>query len=266
MIASNHKSQVDPFFVGHAFPRSLRYFAKSELFGNGALRWAVNELGGIPVRRGQSDRSALEAALAALAQGDALIIFPEGTRMRDGDIHQFQPGVGMLAIRSGAPVIPVAIKGSDYRSATAGPVCRSCGSRPVLQSTSTACRGRRVSSTRRPPNGCGWPSRSSMTASDEIDGAGAEHAGVEIVVARYAGYCYGVERALRIADEAGVELRPPISTLGPLIHNPAVVERLARRGIAAVDSLDQVEGGTVIVRTHGIDPEVIAAAGHAGSR
>lgn len=114
VIASNHKSQVDPFFVGHAFPRSLRYFAKSELFGNGALRWAVNELGGIPVRRGQSDRSALEAALAALAQGDALIIFPEGTRMRDGDIHQFQPGVGMLAIRSGAPVIPVAIKGSDY--------------------------------------------------------------------------------------------------------------------------------------------------------
>ena len=81
-----------------------------------------------------------------------------------------------------------------------------------------------------------------------------------IVVARYAGYCYGVERALRIAEESGAELAPPIYTLGPLIHNPSVVARLARRGIAAVDDLDQIEHGTVIVRTHGVDPEVVAAA------
>jgi 4-hydroxy-3-methylbut-2-enyl diphosphate reductase len=81
-----------------------------------------------------------------------------------------------------------------------------------------------------------------------------------IVVARYAGYCYGVERALRIAEESGAELAPPIYTLGPLIHNPSVVARLARRGIAAIDDLDQIEHGTVIVRTHGVDPEVVAAA------
>ena len=62
LIASNHKSELDPFFVGHAFRRPVRYFAKSELFENGALRWAVTELGAIPVRRGQSDRAALEAA------------------------------------------------------------------------------------------------------------------------------------------------------------------------------------------------------------
>jgi 1-acyl-sn-glycerol-3-phosphate acyltransferase len=112
LIAANHKSELDPFFVGHAFPRPVRYFAKSELFGNGALRWAVTELGAIPVRRGASDRSALEAALAALAAGDALIIYPEGTRMRDDAVHEFQPGVGMLALRSGVPVIPVGLKGS----------------------------------------------------------------------------------------------------------------------------------------------------------
>jgi 1-acyl-sn-glycerol-3-phosphate acyltransferase len=112
IIAANHKSNLDPFFVGHAFPRPVRYFAKSELFRNSALRWAVTELGAIPVRRGQSNREALDAALAALAAGDALIIYPEGHRMRDDDVHEFLPGVGMLALRSGAPVIPVGLKGS----------------------------------------------------------------------------------------------------------------------------------------------------------
>ena len=74
------------------------------------------------------------------------------------------------------------------------------------------------------------------------------------------GYCYGVERALRIAEESGATLAPPIYTLGPLIHNPSVVARLAARGIAAIDDLDQIPHGTVIVRTHGVDPQVVAAA------
>jgi 1-acyl-sn-glycerol-3-phosphate acyltransferase len=113
IIASNHKSELDPFFVGHAFPRPVRYFAKSEIFRNGALRWAVTELGAIPVRRGESDRAALEAALRSLDRGEALIIYPEGTRKRDDAIHEFLPGVGMLALRSGAPVVPVALKGSN---------------------------------------------------------------------------------------------------------------------------------------------------------
>ena len=112
LIASNHKSELDPFFVGHAFPRPVRYFAKSELFGNAALRWAVTELGAIPVRRGESDRAALEAALDSLARGEALIIYPEGHRMSDDAVHEFLPGVGMLALRSGAPVVPVGLRGS----------------------------------------------------------------------------------------------------------------------------------------------------------
>ena len=63
-------------------------------------------------------------------------------------------------------------------------------------------------------------------------------------------------RVLRIAEESGATLAPPIYTLGPLIHNPSVVARLAARGIAAIDALDQVPHGTVIVRTHGVDPDV----------
>lgn len=112
IIASNHKSNLDPFFVGHAFRRPVRYFAKAELFGNSALRWAVTELGAIPVGRGVGDRQALQTALDALARGDAMIIYPEGHRMRDDSVHEFLPGVGMLALRSGAPVVPVALRGS----------------------------------------------------------------------------------------------------------------------------------------------------------
>jgi 4-hydroxy-3-methylbut-2-enyl diphosphate reductase len=80
--------------------------------------------------------------------------------------------------------------------------------------------------------------------------------GRTIVVARYAGYCYGVERALKLTDEAVGRFSPPIYTLGPIIHNPAVVEQLAARGVAAVDDPDQVERGTIVVRTHGIPPAV----------
>ena len=113
IIASNHKSMLDPFFVGQVFRRPVKYFAKTELFQNAALRWAINELGAIEIKRGQSDRAGLEMALAALAQGEALIIYPEGHRKRDQRVHEFLPGVGMLALRSGAPVVPVAVKGSE---------------------------------------------------------------------------------------------------------------------------------------------------------
>lgn len=82
----------------------------------------------------------------------------------------------------------------------------------------------------------------------------------KIVVAQNAGYCYGVERALKIAEGAVDASQGPIVTLGPLIHNPIVVERLAQRGIGVVESAAEVECGTVIVRTHGVDPEVTAAA------
>jgi 4-hydroxy-3-methylbut-2-enyl diphosphate reductase len=81
---------------------------------------------------------------------------------------------------------------------------------------------------------------------------------VEIVVARYAGYCYGVERALRITEEALEGAEKPVATLGPIIHNPSVVGRLAERGAEVVEAPDELEAGTLIVRTHGVAPEVIA--------
>lgn len=112
IIAVNHKSDVDPILAGLAFRRALGYFAKAEIFAHPVLGRAVAGLGAIPVRRGEGDRRALEAGLACLAQGGALLLFPEGTRYPDDEIHPFQRGIGMLAVRTGAPVVPVALHGS----------------------------------------------------------------------------------------------------------------------------------------------------------
>jgi 4-hydroxy-3-methylbut-2-en-1-yl diphosphate reductase len=87
-----------------------------------------------------------------------------------------------------------------------------------------------------------------------------EAGGVEIVVARFAGYCYGVERALRITEEALEGASGPVASLGPIIHNPSVVGHLEKRGVEVVDNVDQAEGCTLIVRTHGVAPGVIASA------
>jgi 4-hydroxy-3-methylbut-2-enyl diphosphate reductase len=83
---------------------------------------------------------------------------------------------------------------------------------------------------------------------------------VRIVVARYAGYCYGVERALRITEAAIEAADKPVATLGPIIHNPTVVGQLAARGVDVVDDPDKVGSGTLIVRTHGVAPSVVDGA------
>jgi 4-hydroxy-3-methylbut-2-enyl diphosphate reductase len=88
--------------------------------------------------------------------------------------------------------------------------------------------------------------------------------GVEIVVARDAGYCYGVQRAMRITDEALGGSPPPVATLGPIIHNPAVVRQLRGRGVEVVEDVSEAGSGTLIVRTHGVSPEVTDKA-HARS-
>jgi 4-hydroxy-3-methylbut-2-enyl diphosphate reductase len=83
---------------------------------------------------------------------------------------------------------------------------------------------------------------------------------VEIVVARYAGYCYGVERALRITEEALEGAEGPVASLGPIIHNPSVVGHLEERGVRVVDDAREAAAGTLIVRTHGVPPEVVEGA------
>ena len=82
---------------------------------------------------------------------------------------------------------------------------------------------------------------------------------MRIHVARHAGICYGVERALKLANEAAGQGRP-VRTLGPLIHNPQAVEALHARGIELAACLEDADDGTLVIRTHGVDPAIIAAA------
>ncbi|MBI4720161.1 MAG: bifunctional 4-hydroxy-3-methylbut-2-enyl diphosphate reductase/30S ribosomal protein S1, partial [Chitinivibrionia bacterium] len=88
---------------------------------------------------------------------------------------------------------------------------------------------------------------------------------MKVILAEYAGYCYGVERAFNIVEDAAKTKEAPITTLGPLIHNNQAVEALEKEyGITNADSLDDIPEGTVVIRTHGVAPEVIAAAGKKG--
>jgi len=83
---------------------------------------------------------------------------------------------------------------------------------------------------------------------------------LRITIAKHAGYCYGVHRALKLAREATNGSPKPIYTLGPIIHNPQVVESLVEQGVNAVRSVDEVDKGTIIIRTHGVDPRMTEAA------
>ncbi|MHB9111905.1 MAG: 4-hydroxy-3-methylbut-2-enyl diphosphate reductase [Thermoleophilia bacterium] len=83
---------------------------------------------------------------------------------------------------------------------------------------------------------------------------------MKILISQRGGYCYGVQRALDIAHRAASDSPEPIKTLGPIIHNPGVVRELAEAGVSPVEDLEGITGGTVILRTHGVTPAVIADA------
>jgi len=114
MVVMTHKAFWDPVIAGMIFDRPLRFMAKKELFVNPQAARFIGALGAFPLDRGAGDREALKTALAILERGELLLMFPEGHRQRDDAVHEFMPGVGMIALRSGAPVIPLAMDGTQY--------------------------------------------------------------------------------------------------------------------------------------------------------
>lgn len=112
ILAPNHLSQLDHFFCGVYLRRNIRYMAKSQLFGPPVLTWILHRGGAFPVRRGHRDEAAIETAKAILAHDNVLLIYAEGGRSRSGELGSPRPGVGRVALESGAPVVPVAIHGS----------------------------------------------------------------------------------------------------------------------------------------------------------
>ncbi|HEV3378156.1 MAG TPA: 1-acylglycerol-3-phosphate O-acyltransferase [Thermoleophilaceae bacterium] len=113
VLAANHRSFLDPFAIGCCVPRPVYFMAKQELFRNPILGWFLNCMGAFPVRRGESDEESVETSLQLLERGEAVVIFPEGRRIQAGSLGRPKRGVGRLALQSGAPVVPVAVAGSD---------------------------------------------------------------------------------------------------------------------------------------------------------
>ena len=113
ILAPNHFSNMDHFFAGVYTRRSIRFMAKSQLFGGNAVLTYIFSHGGVfPIRRGHHDEEAFETAHTILRRGGCILIYAEGGRSRTGGLGDPRPGVGRLALESGVPVVPVAIHGS----------------------------------------------------------------------------------------------------------------------------------------------------------
>ena len=112
IIAANHCSNLDPPLVGVACKRAIHYLAKKSLLDWPVLGPIFPQLNVIPVDQKNADRSALMGAIRVVKNGGAVLIFPEGSRSPDGKLQPAQPGIGMIAAKTGAPIVPVRILGS----------------------------------------------------------------------------------------------------------------------------------------------------------
>lgn len=113
IVAANHVSFADPPAVGCAMPRPVRFMAQSGLFRPPLFGPLIRRLGAFPVHRGEADKAAIRRALELLEEGWALLIFPEGTRGDGKRLGEANRGVELLAKRSGAPILPVGIVGTQ---------------------------------------------------------------------------------------------------------------------------------------------------------
>jgi 1-acyl-sn-glycerol-3-phosphate acyltransferase len=111
LVIANHQSAIDPVLIALATRRPMRFLARRTLFRPKLFGWLISGLGAIPLNQDMSGKEGLKTGLELLKSGNGLLIFPEGTRTRDGSIQPFKPGVILLIRRSKAPLIPVAVAG-----------------------------------------------------------------------------------------------------------------------------------------------------------
>jgi len=109
---ANHINWKDPPWIEFALGHAIRYMGKRELFETPVIGFLLRAIGAFPVRRGEVDRRALQTALAVVAAGHPLGLFIEGHRSESGQLIRGRPGVGYIAQRSGAPIVPLAVIGT----------------------------------------------------------------------------------------------------------------------------------------------------------
>ncbi|WP_303787839.1 1-acyl-sn-glycerol-3-phosphate acyltransferase [Ruminococcus flavefaciens] len=109
IYASNHRSNADPPILGAGGRGKYAFMAKEELFRNKLFAWLITALGAFPVARGKGDTGVIDTSVERLSSGRSLMIFPEGTRSKDGKVGRGHTGAALIAARSGKPVVPVGI-------------------------------------------------------------------------------------------------------------------------------------------------------------
>jgi len=118
IVVTNHCSNLDPLMMGWAtgnqIGRVVHFMAKIEMRGWPIIGWLATQSGVYFVRRGEGDRAAQRFSLEALAAGAPIAIFPEGTRSRNGRLKAGKPGAALIAMRSGAPLVPAGISGTQH--------------------------------------------------------------------------------------------------------------------------------------------------------
>ena len=112
LLLSNHQSNMDPVIVGLTSNRRLNYMARETLFRFGPFRWLINSLDAIPIDREGLGLAGLKETLKRLKRGEVVLMFPEGTRTRDGELAPIKPGFCALARRGNIPLVPVGIDGA----------------------------------------------------------------------------------------------------------------------------------------------------------
>ena len=113
IVVSNHQSNFDPSLLSTSFPRRVSFLAKSSLFKRALASWFLRSYGAFPLEREGADISAYRWALGILTNGQALVVFPEGTRSLGRGMRRGHRGVASLALKSGAPLLPVGITGTE---------------------------------------------------------------------------------------------------------------------------------------------------------
>ena len=124
IVASNHISYLDPPAVACGVRRQFHFMAKRELYRTKYRAWWMYATGTFPVNRGSADRGAIKRAIEYLNGGDILCLFPEGTRSPDGKLQPAEMGVGMIALKSRAPIVPAAVIDTDKALPPSGGIHR----------------------------------------------------------------------------------------------------------------------------------------------